>query len=296
MNDERMGTLLVEALRTLPTPTEQIVSGAMARGRRRRRIVRIAESLTIAAVCAGVAGLVIALLPRDEGSGSTTPPGGHDSSATTAPDVPITPQALLQTALDTLPRPGQTTRYAGESTPGFVSAQFDYDDGHGAAKVAVSMDYPPLGAGLGSACEISDCTTRPDGSRLAVYQGNGRPGDPNLPGKDWQVSLLRTDGVVVSITEWNAAEEKASPTTRPEPPFTIAELTEWVGLPRWRVQISAEYASSTARLFRVVDDSASSPATDAAQRCRLIAKEERASNLPSTRLAALRQQAHRLGC
>jgi hypothetical protein len=297
MDDERIGTLLVDAVRTLPAPTEKIVSGAIERGRRRQRIVRIGETLSVVGVLAGVVGLVVALLPGNSASGTMTPAGASpDPTPPSQPTVTITPQALLQTALDTLPRPGDTSRYAGEFMGGFVGTQFVYDDGTGAAKVLVSLNYPPLGDGLGAACQISVCTTRPDGSKLAVYQGNGHPGDPSIPGKDWEVTLLRTDGVAVSITEWNAAQEKGSPVTRTDPPFTVDELTTWVESDKWQAQISADEAQAAADLFQPVDENEPGPSSQPDQQCQVVAKEEKGQDVSARRLAVLRERARQLGC
>lgn len=251
-DDERIGTLLTQAVRTLDPPTERLVSGGIDRGRRRTRLYHGAAALTVLSVLGAVAALVVALVPHGSSTGSAIRPGGSPAITAAGPapaqTVTMTPQALLKAALDTLPRPGTTTHYAGSSSPGDVSAQFVYDDGQGRAQIYVSLDYPPSGGGLGNACQISVCKTLADGNRLAVYQGNGHPGDPSVPGKDWQVTMLRTDGVAISITEFNSALEKNSPQTRPDPPFTVLELTDWVGR-GWQVQIPASVASAAAGLF-----------------------------------------------
>jgi hypothetical protein len=252
-DDERFGAALHRAVSTLDAPTGRLVEGAIRRGRRRRRWVRGAEVLTGAAVLAGVATLVVALVGGTSPGRKPNGPvavGGARTPARPAADL-ITPQALLQTALGLLPH-GTTSRYAGNYSAGDVNAQFLYNDGHGAAQVDVSLDYPPLGGDLGGACQISTCTNRPDGSTLAVYQGNGHPGDTTLPGKDWEVSLRRADGVVVSVTEWNSAQEKGAPQTRPLPPFTITRLTAVVGSSQWQSHVSHERVAAAAHLFRPV--------------------------------------------
>src|SRR5947209_709872 len=105
--DDLIAATLHRAVSTLEPPTARLVAGGIARGRRRRRVVIGAEVLTGAALVAGVLAMVAAFLPGSHGgataaAGSLTPIGE-------AAVVPMTPQALLQTALDTLPRPGSTT-------------------------------------------------------------------------------------------------------------------------------------------------------------------------------------------
>jgi hypothetical protein len=256
-DDAQVGTLLLQAVRTLDAPTERLVAGGLARGRRRVRLIRGAEAFTGLGVLAGVAALVVALLPSGDSThggaqpGAASPPVQASTTAAPARDtVLMTPQALLQTALDTLPRAGTTSHYSGNSSPGQVGASFVYDDGHGPALVSVSLEFPLLSDGLGAACQISVCRTLADGSRLAVYQGNGHPGDPSIPGKDWEVILERVPGgTVISITEFNSAQEKSTNLTRPDPPFTVTELTNWTGNGRWQQRVSADFADAAAGLF-----------------------------------------------
>lgn len=259
-DDERVGTLLLRAVRTMDPPTQRLVAGAVVRGRRRVRLIRCAEAVTGVGVLAGVAALTVALLPGVSGRSGTLPAGAsapvRQASITSTPaqdTVPMTPQALLQIALDTLPRPGSTSHYSGNSSPGQVGTGFVYDDGHGPALVSVSLEFPLLSDGLGAACQISVCTTLSDGSKLAVYQGNGHPGDASIPGKDWEVTLARPDGVVVSITEFNSAQEKSANLTRADPPFTVAELTTWAGSGRWQQRVGAGFAQAAAHLFKPGD-------------------------------------------
>lgn len=251
-------TAMHRAVDTLEPPTERLVAGAIVRGRRHRMRRRTAEAGSAAVVLGAAAAIAVALLPggahlraatQAAGSGSGSGSGPATSYAVPPPPVPMTPQALLQTALDSLPRPGTTSHYAGNSAIGLLGTQFVYDDGHGAALISVDMNYPPAGAGLGDACQISVCRTLADGAKIAVYQGNGHPGDPSIPGKDWQVTVLRTNGVAVSVTEWNSMQEKGGPQTRPLPPFTVDELEQWVGSGAFTTQVGASYAAAAAHLF-----------------------------------------------
>jgi len=188
-----------------------------------------------------------------------------------------------------LPRPGRTSGYDGSATAGFVGAGFVYDDGHGAARVTVSLDYPPSGGGLGDACQISVCTTRADGSKLAVYQGNGHPGSPSIPGKEWEVTLLRADGVAVSITEWNSAKEKSATLTRAEPPFTVAELTAWASNGGWQTTITRQRDLATGKLFAPTDPKPAVSGAEASKQASAL-QRQMADHVKAAKLAEQRAE------
>src|SRR5262249_37321548 len=114
----------------------------------------------------------------------------------------ITAQVIAQRTIDTLLTGGTVAHLAGNYGASFASTWLVYDDGHGAAKISVSLDF--TGAAGSAACQISTCTNLPDGSTLAVYRGSDRPGQPYAQPKMWSVSLLRHDGMLVTFTEWNA--------------------------------------------------------------------------------------------
>lgn len=260
--DERFSAVLHRAVSTLEPPTERLVSGAIARGRRRRRWIRGAEVGTTAIVLAGVAGLVVALIPGGSSAPASAPPAGPVHRTTTAAKparpkpttVAMTPQALLQTALDTLPRPGKTSHYAGNFGTGFASAWFVYNDGHGTAAVTVAIQAPTSAP---HAAVITPCTPRTagcrplaDGSHVQVRQGTQYQDGRTPNATEWDLDLVRRDGVEVSFIEWNAPAPKGAAPTRALPPFTIAELTHWADSPRFTTTISAGYANQTAHLFK----------------------------------------------
>lgn len=262
--DERFSAVLHRAVSTLEPPTERLVCGAIARGRRRRRWIRGAEVGTTAVVLAGVAGLVVALIPA-RGSGPTTVSPAGPAHRTTAAKpvkslpttVATTPQALLQIALDTLPRPGKTSHYSGNFGTAFASAWFVYDDGHGAAAVTVAIQAP---SSEPHAAVITPCTPRTagcsvlaDGSHVQVRQGKQYQDGRTPNSTEWDLDLVRTDGVEMSFIEWNAPAPKDAAPTRALPPFTIAELTRWADSPRFTTTISAGYANQTAHLFKPVN-------------------------------------------
>jgi hypothetical protein len=160
--------------------------------------------------------------------------------------VPLTPQAALQTLIDLLPRPGAVTSMTGRLAGGAL-AEMVYDDGHGAAKVAVGVLV-----GAGWVClqptQTTTCSSLPDGSKLSVYQDFEYPAQQK-GATEWLVAVLRPDNVQIQISEWNAPSSKDSPTSRATPPFSISELTTIATNPLWTTMITPELADRSANLF-----------------------------------------------
>jgi hypothetical protein len=261
MTDE---DLFVGALRravsTLEPPTARLVDAAVARGQRRRRVRRTVQAATGAVLLAAVVALALVLLPgvtsspqqrRDMvGAPAATSHSPKPSRHSVVKPV-VTPQSLLQQALAGLPRVGHTTHYTGRSMFGFVATEFIYNDGHGRAEVAVTLEY---GAGVETVKQFMHDThllrqPRPDGSSLFVSRGYEYPGDPTRGAREWSVHLFRSDGVHVSITEWNSPQEKDVATTRKLPPFTIAQLSRWITHTHWQEAITVAQARRAASLF-----------------------------------------------
>jgi len=260
MDDDDLGTLIHRAVATLEPPTQRLADGGLQRGRRQRRRRRLAGAGTAAALVTGVVAVSAALLVGGTGAGTG---GGPDTPAAGggAHLVAVTPQAVLQTALDTLPRPGETTKYAGASLDGYAGANFVYDDGHGAAAVQVAVGYPPAGAGPKNAGSVSPCaikagsrcTVLPSGAHLQLRQGHQYDDGRTPNAAEWEAQLVRPDGVNVTISEWNAPEPKDAGPTRADPPFTIDQLAAWVQDPAWRASIPAARAAATNGLFTPAD-------------------------------------------
>ncbi len=259
-DDERFGALFHRAVTTLEPPTQRLVDAGLARGRRQRRWIRGAELGTAALVLGAVGVLAASLLGGgavpDRGAPAAT---GGNSAPPAATTVAMTSQALLQTALDTLPRAGGTTGYRGTVVDGFVSASFVYDDGAGAAEVDVSMTSPPAASGPKSAAVtrcvagVPGCSVLADGAHVMVRQGH-QYNDSRTPNPaEWDLDLVRADGVQISFIEFNAPQGKAAATTRPTPPFSLAELTAWADNAVWQTRIPEARAARAAHLFTPVD-------------------------------------------
>jgi len=257
MDDDDLGTLIHRAVATLEPPTQRLADGGLQRGRRERRRRRIAGAGTGAVLVSGVVAVAAAALAGGTGGGGKGTPAAGSGGARI---VAVTPQAVLQTALDTLPRPGDTAGYAGASMDGYAGANFVFDDGHGAAALQVAVGYPPAAAGPKDAgsispCSIktSGCTLLPDGGHLQVRQGHQYDDGRTPNAAEWAAQLVRPDGVSITITEWNASEPKDAAPTRTDPPFTVVQLATWVQDRAWRASIPAARAAATAGLFTPAD-------------------------------------------
>jgi len=239
--------LMHRAVDTLDPDTEPLVAGALARGRRLRRHRAATQFGSALALCGLVAGAATAMVESSGPSGAGGMQAAHaETSTAAAPSVSASPagpvlnrQSVLRTFRSLLPNPTATVsmRHGSQEPsdgPGYVGVTLTYDDGHGNVQIAVSVQSPPAGGGLGGACEISTCTTTADGSTLSVYQGSDRPGQPYLQPRMWEVSLQRPNTTTIQVTEWNSMTEKTPGSiTRDLPPLTIAQLTAIVSSPTW---------------------------------------------------------------
>jgi hypothetical protein len=77
-----------------------------------------------------------------------------------------------------------------------------------------------------------------DGSVVMVLQGYEYP-DRRVDTKWWSAELVTPQGQHVSVNEWNAAAEKDSPITRPQPPLSAAQLRKVAASKVWRDAIDA---------------------------------------------------------
>ncbi|WEH15572.1 hypothetical protein [Streptomyces sp. VNUA24] len=228
-----------------------LVDGGAARGRRRlfrRRAAMLGGVAGIALVAVG--GTV--LLP---GAGSG---GGKQSVAAErsgGPDVrdddgKVSGAQLVERLRDLLP----AGKVGGESARGTGAgpgpyARLVYDDGEGAATVELTLgrvDPDSEQARQLTACpaeaavRYDSCTesTRPDGSRLTLFQGYEYP-DRRADTKLWYAQLVHPDGYEVGVMEWNAKAQKDAPVTRAEPPLPLSSLRSIVTEPQWGEVVGA---------------------------------------------------------
>ncbi|MFD0267714.1 hypothetical protein ACFVGY_14120 [Streptomyces sp. NPDC127106] len=181
----------------------------------------------------------------DGGSGSGTGSGPPRRTGTGAVSADQLVGALRQLLL------GGTltdTEARGTGDPEGPMVSGVYDDGKGGAAVAVSLSrVHPTGAKAAAAVtcpekfraayDACESTTRPDGSRLMIYQGYEYP-DRREPTKRWQAVLVTAQGFRVDVQEWNAPAEKGAPVSRPQPPLDRARLAAVATSPLWHAALN----------------------------------------------------------
>ncbi|MFE7762016.1 hypothetical protein [Streptomyces sp. NPDC057438] len=249
--EERLGDALRRAGDGFETEGHTLVDGGAARGRRRLFRRR-------AAMLGGVAGIALvavggAVLLPGAGGGS-----GKQSVAAERSGEPevrdddgkVSGAQLVERLKDLLPE----GRLSGESARGTGAeegpyARVVYDDGEGASAVQLALgrvDPDSEQARQLTACpdkaavRYDSCTesTRPDGSRLMLFQGYEYP-DRRVDTRHWYAQLVDPEGFEVSVMEWNAEAQKDAPVTRAEPPLSVAALRAIVTEPQWREVVDA---------------------------------------------------------
>ncbi|MGW2828887.1 hypothetical protein, partial [Streptomyces sp. NPDC001286] len=199
-------------------------------------------------------GLGGALLLPGAGGGGPAPLGaasvGASRHTASAAPAAVSGDALIRALEKLLPdgKFGKAQARGTDEEPGpYVSGV--YDDGKGAATIAVSLGR--VQPGSDEAPQTTECpgkvfmhydacgTTRlPDGSVVMVMQGYEYP-DRRVDTKLWSAELVTPEGHHVSVSEWNAAAEKDAPVTRPEPPLSPARLRQLAAARVWRDAIDA---------------------------------------------------------
>ncbi|MFG2127923.1 hypothetical protein ACGFNV_08990 [Streptomyces sp. NPDC048751] len=231
-----------------------LADAGQARGRRlrlRRRAAVVGGVASLALV--GVGGAL--LLPGD----GTPEPG--TSRVAAPPKSTATPAArqdpvygtqLIRMLEEALPKGTLSdTQARGTHDEAGLPPRVEgvYDDGKGAAALSVNLDrIQPGGQEAGELGKCPDevfvpmdgCTVSrlSDGSLVRVVKGYEYP-DRRVDTKMWSADLVSATGQHVSVVEWNAAAEKDSPISRPEPPLSPAQLKEFVAAKEWREVVDA---------------------------------------------------------
>ncbi|WP_329271556.1 hypothetical protein [Streptomyces sp. NBC_01451] len=247
--EDRLGAALRNAGGAFDADRAALVAGGESRGRRlrmRRRTAVVSGAAAIALV--GVGGALVAPWGGDGsgqravGAGGTTV-GPGDATGTATPS-PVSGAQLLSTLKELLPK-GTLSKESARGTDAkqgpYVYAVFD--DGKGAAALSVSLGR--VEPGSVQAREATECpdtaftpyddcarSTLSGGTALRILKGYEYP-DRRVDTKLWTADLVTPGGERVSVSEWNAAAEKGSPITRPEPPLSKSQLKTFVTDPAW---------------------------------------------------------------
>ncbi|MGX4733772.1 hypothetical protein [Kitasatospora griseola] len=206
-------------------PTELFALAAERRGRTRVRRRRTAGASTLALVAA--AGCALTLLP--DRSPATPAPG-------TAPLGRASLPAILRSLL---PTDGTVTEPQ-DTVPAdpTLMTLLDYDDGHGPARVTVSLNRLATPIADATALQCPDTlaqptttcrsTTRPDGSRLVTAVTTPRWGGDRY----WSVIYAAPDGRMVAAGE--STDGAPGQPAREQPPVTPERLVAIATSDAWR--------------------------------------------------------------
>ncbi|MGI5457449.1 hypothetical protein ACQEWB_30650 [Streptomyces sp. CA-249302] len=248
--EERLAAGLRDTGAVFETDRAALVDAGALKGR--RRLLRRRAAVVGGAASLALVGLGGALLLPGNGSpdDDMASVGTSKPSATTPAPTPVSGAELIRTLEKLLPE-GKFSQAEARGTseePG-PYVHLVYDDGKGAAAIGVSLDR--VEPGSDQARETTQCpgkvfvhydacsTTRlPDSSVVMVLQGYEYP-DRRVDTKWWTAELVTPEGQHVSVSEWNAAAEKDSPTTRPEPPLSAAQLRKLAAAGAWRDAVDA---------------------------------------------------------
>lgn len=254
--ETRLSSALRDTGGLFDTDRASLAAAGAARGRRlklRRRAAVFAGAATVVAAVVGGA-LVLPGAGSGAGSGQAGAVGAKPKASPTASPSPtpagVTKQQMISTLEKLMPK-GEFSEQQGRGTdeePKYAPmASLVFDDGKGPATVSVGLGH--VQPGSEEARETVQCpdkvyiphddcrTTRlADGSVVMVFQGYEYP-DRRVDTKRWLAELVTPTGQHVSVMEWNSAQEKDAPISRPEPPLDPAALTRLVSAPEWRTLV-----------------------------------------------------------
>ncbi|WP_111489914.1 hypothetical protein [Peterkaempfera bronchialis] len=250
--EDELGQALRRTGDAFQADSHALVSAGVARGRRirRRRRAGIAGGVTALALV-GVGGAVVPGL-MSSGSPASAPTAVASSvqAAASTPSRPagrsVSDKEMVRLLRGLLPK-GKVSETSGrgvssdQKTPLGASAQAVFDDGQGAAQVAVLLNRQPTPV---SDDDVScpdkahnpydQCTRTllPGGLVLVVDKGYEYAAQPDGT-KLWTATLTAEDGRQIAFSEWNAPAEKGVPASRPAPPLTTAQMTRLVTSGVW---------------------------------------------------------------
>ncbi|MFG2778853.1 hypothetical protein ACGFY7_13540 [Streptomyces prunicolor] len=253
--EERLTAGLHDAGNAFETDRAALVNAGALKGR--RRLLRRRN----AAVMSGAAGIALVgvggalLLPsgnpaKTRGSAATSTLASASAPTSVSGDT-LTRTLEHQLVVGTGRTYGEFSKVEARGTDEGLSpyVRLVFNDGKGAAAVSLTMDR--IQPGSDEARQITTCPGKAfthydacgtsklaDGSVVMVLQGYEYP-DRRVDTKWWSAELVTPQGQHVSVNEWNAAAEKDSPITRPQPPLSAAQLKKLAASTAWRDAIDA---------------------------------------------------------
>ncbi|MEV0286921.1 hypothetical protein AB0H36_22635 [Kribbella sp. NPDC050820] len=237
--NDTLPALMQRATENLEPVSNDLLERSLHEGLRLRRRRTALLSVAGASAVLATAGLVVSATqlvggPSDVAvSGITTAP----SATPIAPKAtPVTSQEGLATLRALVQAPGRTlSAPQAWGDKGAIGASYVVDDGQGASRVEVLL----TGGGEENRCAAagSGCTTLPDGSKVfSLMEVPSYAGSRNVDGVvSNYVARYLPDGRFMSLTSYNGPAEKGTPHTRTKPLLTVAQLTELVQSPQWKL-------------------------------------------------------------
>ena len=228
---------LRDAADAFPAPAADLVDGAIARGRRKRRARTLGSAALATVTGLAVTGLVAAGTHLTGGHGVSAAAAGttHGSAAASPGAVnQVMPPSEMETTLKHLLPPHVTVTVL-DAEAGYL--QLIGTDSAGPSLLEINVQYRTtyygrLSCATRTVAPGATCSQRtsPDGALQVVVEG---PSEYGGPGTEWTVDLIRPDGDRVVISEFNAASESGA-VTRPTPILTVAQAEAVVGSQNWQ--------------------------------------------------------------
>jgi hypothetical protein len=237
--------------------------GMRMRRRRRNRTV-LSAAAAIVALAAGTAAAITTTSPSYNSAAPTHP--AHTAAPPQKPSPSPTPTVThqrpvtyqdIQATFTRLVPTGFTVSLDPKTPQSLQSAKFTnlrIDDGHGAAVVFVGVTGDASTDFGSGACPAKwtevDEGPRPPGALPAGCSSEKLPngdrlvnvvtGDDGYGYYDIEVSLLRGDGVLVTLTVGNGVLGTSVPVTvtRARPPLSITQADELVSSPLWQASVT----------------------------------------------------------
>lgn len=238
--EDNLGEALRRTGDTFGTNLQGLAEAGLTRGRRtlwRRRAAAVTASVVLLGVM-GAGGVYTGVFDDGERANVAAPDG----------------RGALGILRKLLPEGKVSQERPGKGSEPYSHGSLVYDDGKGAAAISVSLgrtDSPLASMASLASCAVGPdgtgrwgpngtCTTKKfeDGSDLLLTQGHESP-YRDKDTKSWSARLIKADGSVITVTEWNAPAQKGAKVTRANPPLTQKQLTDLVTAKDWRSQLDA---------------------------------------------------------
>jgi hypothetical protein len=241
--NDTLPDLMRRATEDLEPESTDLVERGMRRGAvlRRRRTALL--SVSGAGAVLATAGIIVGGSALFAGAGGDAPVAGTTNPPTPTTSVKptpipaVTPQETLATLKKLVaPSGAKITRpeaRGGGVKDGFVTASVVLDDGKGLSLIDVLVEHNSKKSCTDS--PAGSCTVRADGSvvvSISEFPEYARDGNPGGVISNY-VTIYRTDGVAVHMTNYNAAQQKQAEHTRPKPVYTAAALVQLADSKLW---------------------------------------------------------------